>query len=187
MSWDSRNLIQTPQLRLKSSRSVSFRGKMQVASIFIVPKKPRILGASKDFIERGGFQFQGVTVAKENPWELLEAELEPGVIPAIGDYNSAQWILHLGLGDELSVQNELDETLKLRLVGFLQRSIFQSELLISEANFKKLLPKPKRVCVFLNSDPSISRCYRRRRNRRAHWTHAGKYIERLRLRCQING
>ena len=46
------------------------------------PQKPRILGASKDFIERGGFQFQGVTVAKENPWELLEAELEPGVIPA---------------------------------------------------------------------------------------------------------
>ena len=117
------------------------------------PQKPRILGASKDFIERGGFQFQGVTVAKENPWELLEAELEPGVIPAIGDYNSAQWILHLGLGDELSVQNELGETLKLRLVGFLQRSIFQSELLISEANFKKYFPSQSGYAYFLIQTP----------------------------------
>ena len=118
------------------------------------PQKPRILGASKDFIERGGFQFQSVTVAKENPWELLEAELEPGVIPAIGDYNSAQWILHLGLGDELSVQNELGETLKLRLVGFLQRSIFQSELLISEANFKKHFPSQSGYAYFLIQTPS---------------------------------
>ena len=118
------------------------------------PQKPRILGASKDFIERGGFQFQGVTVAQENPWELLEAELEPGVIPAIGDYNSAQWILHLGLGDELSVQNELGETLKLRLVGFLQRSIFQSELLVSEANFKKHFPSQSGYAYFLIQTPS---------------------------------
>ena len=118
------------------------------------PQKPRILGASKDFIERSGFQFQGTTVTQENPWELLEAELEPGVIPAIGDYNSVQWILHLGLGDELSVQDELGETLKLRLVGVLQRSIFQSELLISEANFKKHFPNQSGYSYFLIQTPS---------------------------------
>ena len=118
------------------------------------PQKPRILGASKDFIERSGFQFQGTTVTQENPWELLEAELEPGVIPAIGDYNSVQWILHLGLGDELSIQDELGETLKLRLVGVLQRSIFQSELLISEANFKKHFPNQSGYSYFLIQTPS---------------------------------
>ena len=120
------------------------------------PQKPRILGASNDFIERGGFQFQGTTVATENPWELLDDKLEPGVIPAIGDYNSAQWILHLGLGDELSIQNELGEQLKLRLVGFLQRSIFQSELLISEANFKKHFPSQSGYAYFLIQTPSTS-------------------------------
>ena len=120
------------------------------------PQKPRILGASKDFIERGGFQFQGTAVAKENPWELLEEELEQGVIPAIGDYNSVQWILHLGLGDELSIQNETGEQLKLRLVGVLQRSIFQSELLISEANFKKHFPSQSGYAYFLIQPPSIS-------------------------------
>ena len=118
------------------------------------PQKPRILGASKDFIERGGFQFQGTTVAKENPWELLEDELEPGVIPAIGDYNSVQWILHLGLGDELSIQDELGGQLRLRLVGVLQRSIFQSELLISEANFKKYFPSQSGYAYFLIQTPS---------------------------------
>ena len=119
------------------------------------PQKPRILGASHGFIERGGFRFQGTTAAKENPWELLEHELEPGVIPAIGDYNSAQWILHLGLGDELSIQNESGEQLKLRLVGVLQRSIFQSELLISEANFKKHFPSQSGYAYFLIQTPSI--------------------------------
>ena len=120
------------------------------------PQKPRILGASHGFIERGGFQFQGTTAARENPWELLEDELEPGVIPAIGDYNSAQWILHLGLGDELSIQNESGERLKLRLVGVLQRSIFQSELLISEANFKKHFPNQSGYAYFLIQTPSAS-------------------------------
>ena len=118
------------------------------------PQKPRILGASEDFIDRGGFQFQGTTTAKENPWELLENQLEPGVIPTIGDYNSTQWILHLGLGDELSIQDELGEQLRLRLVGVLQRSIFQSELLISEANFKKHFPSQSGYAYFLIQGPS---------------------------------
>ena len=62
--------------------------------------------------------------------------------------------MHLGLGDELSVQNELGETLKLRLVGFLQRSIFQSELLVSEANFKKHFPSQSGYAYFLIQAPS---------------------------------
>ena len=89
-------------------------------------------------------------------WELLEDKLEPGVIPAIGDYNSAQWILHLGLGDELSIQSESGAQLKLRLVGFLQRSIFQSELLISEANFKKHFPSQSGYAYFLIQTPPTS-------------------------------
>ena len=118
------------------------------------PQKPRILGISKDFIERGGFQFQNTTATKKSPWELLEGELEPGVIPAIGDYNSTQWILHLGIGDELSLQDELGGELRLRLVGVLQRSIFQSELLISEANFKKHFPSQSGYTYFLIQTPS---------------------------------
>ena len=68
---------------------------------------------------------------ESNPWSLLKQRLEPGVVPAIGDYNSVFWILHLGLGDELTMTDELGETLRLRIVGLLRESLFQSELVIA--------------------------------------------------------
>ena len=112
------------------------------------PEKPRILGVTRNFIKRGGFDFKAQTGTAENPWQLLEQELEPGVIPAIGDYNSTQWILHLGLGDELIVGE-----VKLRLVGLLRDSIFRSELLISEANFIKHFPDQSGYQYFLIESP----------------------------------
>jgi ABC-type antimicrobial peptide transport system permease subunit len=118
------------------------------------PQKPRILGVPNEQIERGGFQFRAtISDAGENPWRLLERELAPGVIPAIGDYNSVRWILHLDLGQDLVIQNELGEELKLRLVGLLQSSIFQSELLISEANFLKHFPNQSGYSYFLTETP----------------------------------
>ena len=107
------------------------------------PRRPRLLGVPDELIERGGFQFQQAAISpgeKENPWQLLQQELEPGVIPAIGDFNSVRWILHLGLGDELIVQDERGRDVRLRLVGLLQRSLFQSELLISETHFMQHFP-----------------------------------------------
>ena len=115
------------------------------------PEKPRILGVTRNFIERGGFDFKAQIGAAENPWQTLEQELEPGVIPAIGDYNSTQWILHLGLGEELSVGG-----IKLRLVGLLRDSIFRSELLISEANFIKYFPDQSGYQYFLIESPPAS-------------------------------
>ena len=122
------------------------------------PRKPRILGVPAELIERGGFQFQqALTTTHEdegNPWRALEVEPESGVIPAIGDYNSVLWILHLGLGENLIVQNEFGETLTLRLVGLLRSSIFQSELLISEANLKRHFPSQSGYSYFLIQPPS---------------------------------
>lgn len=113
------------------------------------PEKPRILGVTEDQIERGGFTFQSVVEAVENPWQLLEEEIEPSVIPAIADYNSAMWILKVGLGNDLVIQNEFGEDVKLRFVGLLQKSIFQSEVLVSEANFVKLFPSRSGYSYFL--------------------------------------
>ncbi|MCZ6680833.1 MAG: ABC transporter permease, partial [Candidatus Poribacteria bacterium] len=117
------------------------------------PQKPRILGVPGDLIQRGGFQFQQTAATGDNPWHLLESELEPGVIPAIGDYNSVRWILHLGLGEDLIIQDELGQELRLRLVGLLRTSIFQSELLISEANFIKHFPSQSGYAHFLVQTP----------------------------------
>lgn len=114
------------------------------------PEKPRVLGVTREQIMRGGFQFQALaTDSAQNPWTLLEAEFEPNVIPAIGDFNSVQWILHLGLGQDVIMQNEAGEEIKLRFVGLLQSSIFQSELLISEENFLRHFPSASGHSYFL--------------------------------------
>ena len=113
------------------------------------PQNPRILGVSKDLVARGGFQFQARLNEERTPWRLLYEELGEGVVPAIGDYNSVMWILHLGLGKDLIIQDELGKPLKLRLVGLLRGSIFQSELLISESNFTTYFPSQSGHGYFL--------------------------------------
>ena len=67
----------------------------------------------------------------------------------IGDANSVQWILHLGLGDDLVVVNELGEPLSLRVVGTLAESVFRSELLMSEENLLANFPSQSGYSTFL--------------------------------------
>lgn len=108
------------------------------------PDKPTLLGVNKAFIDRGGFAWSATLAQseseKENPWTLLNQDLGPGVIPAIGDFNTMQWILKKGLGDTLALTADNGEVIKLRMVGSLSGSIFQSELLISEENMLKYFP-----------------------------------------------
>ena len=75
-----------------------------------------------------------------NPWQLLYRDLGPGVIPAIGDYNSVLWILHLGLGDDLILRNERGEEVRARFVALLDGSFFQSEIILSERDFLHHFP-----------------------------------------------
>lgn len=105
------------------------------------PTKPTLVGVPQALVERGGFAFQA-TLAEtdeehENPWLLLNRDYD-GAIPVFGDANSATWILHLAVGDELAVENSAGEQHRLVLAGLLSRSIFQSELLLSEERFLEL-------------------------------------------------
>ncbi len=113
------------------------------------PESPRVLGVPEALRQRGGFTFQQTSTGVENPWTLLSEDLGADVIPAIGDYNSAMWILHKQLGDDIVLQNEIGETVRLRLVGLLKTSIFQSELLISEDNFLRHFPDQSGYGAFL--------------------------------------
>ncbi len=125
------------------------------------PEKPRILGVPIRQIDRGGFEFRQTTAkdpqTRENPWRLLEQELEPGVVPAFGDYNSVLWILHLGLNQDLVVPDAFGKSLRLRFVGLLKGSVFQSEILISEKNFLKHFPGESGYSYFLIDVPSSCR------------------------------
>jgi hypothetical protein len=118
------------------------------------PGRPNVLGVPAEMIASGGFAFQSASEDLENPWELLDRELEPGVIPAIADYNSAVWILHLGLGKDLVFENQRGEEVRLRLVGLLKKSIFQSEVLVSEKNFLEHFPRQTGYSFFLVQSPA---------------------------------
>jgi ABC-type antimicrobial peptide transport system permease subunit len=101
--------------------------------------EPRLLGVEAAFIERGGFTFSASEAhdpeTKANPWKLLERPREDGAVPVIGDYTTVYWLLHLGLGKEITVAGH-----RLRIVGLLNKSVFQSELVMSAENFERLFP-----------------------------------------------
>ena len=120
------------------------------------PESPRLIGVPDTLIERGGFAFQKTLPLPEgetNPWSLLRQELEPGVVPAFADANSAMWILHLGLGKDLIMEDEFGNGVTFRLVGLFQTSIFQSELIVAEDRFLEHFPSRSGYGVFLIDAP----------------------------------
>jgi len=117
------------------------------------PESPRILGVPTEQVERGGFQFQQTTDDRADPWSLLEDDLGD-VVPAFGDHESVLWILKLGLGKELKVENERGEPVTLRFVGLFRKGLFQSEVLISEENFKRHFPSRTGYSYFLLDPPT---------------------------------
>ena len=117
------------------------------------PRDPRILGASDSFIREGRFSFQESSAQtpeeRNNPWLLLNRELPDSAIPVIADANSMTYVLHRKLGDEMLVSRTNGDPVRLRFVAALSDSIFQSELLISEANFLRLFPEQGGYSLFL--------------------------------------
>jgi putative ABC transport system permease protein len=117
------------------------------------PLKPRILGVPEALVERGGFQFKSRQTGQANPWRLLEQPTEDGSIPVFADATTSEYTLHVGQGEYLTSADEQGNPLKLRIVGLLQDSIFQSELLMSDANFKRLFPRQEGFAFFLIDTP----------------------------------
>jgi ABC-type antimicrobial peptide transport system permease subunit len=108
------------------------------------PVSPRILGAPEPMVQRGGFRFSSTLAESDaeraNPWLLLNRSFEDGAIPVIGDEGAVKWQFHLGLGRDFIETNERGQQVHLRFVALLAGSALQSELIVSEANFKRLFP-----------------------------------------------
>ncbi|QDT15413.1 ABC transporter permease [Alienimonas californiensis] len=111
---------------------------------------PTVLGVPDAQIERGGFSF--ADTPGDNPWELLKQELPDApvtggstrstlpVYPVLGDMNTLQYSLKLGVGDRIAVPNDENPTAFFEVVGQLDGSVFQGVLLTSEAHFETLFP-----------------------------------------------
>jgi ABC-type antimicrobial peptide transport system permease subunit len=108
------------------------------------PMRPRLLGATRALAEWNGFDMQG------KGWEALFAGPDSeGAIPAIGDADSVQWILHSKLGGVYTFDSDDGRPVKLRIVGVIPGSIFAGELLVSDDNLRRVYPKINGMRYFL--------------------------------------
>jgi ABC-type antimicrobial peptide transport system permease subunit len=121
------------------------------------PGRPRLLGAPKSLLERGGFHFASTLASTPaeiaNPWLLLERTDDDGAIPVFGEENSVGWMLKKKLGDVLELPNEQGQPVKLRIAGLFKDSIFQSELVMAEPRFLSLYPAQEGYNFFLIETP----------------------------------
>lgn len=108
------------------------------------PTSPRIIAPARPFVEAGGFRFASslaeTDAERSNPWLLLDRTFPDGAIATIGDANSLQYVLHVGVGDDFLIPGPAGQPIRLRIVAALSDSVFQSELLISETQFTRLFP-----------------------------------------------
>jgi putative ABC transport system permease protein len=121
------------------------------------PASPRLIAPTSRFVEAGGFRFAASLAAsdreRQNPWRLLERRFPDGAVPAIGDANSLQYVLHVGMGDDLLVPGPGGQPILLRIVAALSDSVFQSELIIPERQFTELFPRLEGYRFFMLAPP----------------------------------
>jgi ABC-type antimicrobial peptide transport system permease subunit len=121
------------------------------------PRNPRIIAPRDEFVQSNRFSFSSTVPSesqeKENPWLLLNRQFADGAVPVIADANSMTYVLHLKPGEDLVLSNG-GSPIRLRMVAALSDSIFQSELIMSEANFLRLFPDRSGYRFFLIDAPA---------------------------------
>jgi ABC-type lipoprotein release transport system permease subunit len=100
--------------------------------------QPTILGAPPEMLERGGFRFADTRAAE--PWKLLNEIPPDGSIPVLGDLNTLQYSLHIGLGSTLPIRGEDGTEHSLKVVGMFDSSVFQGVLVMHQDRFQQLFP-----------------------------------------------
>lgn len=119
------------------------------------PTQPTILAIPPTLAEQKRFDFAATAEKVDNPWDLLRSDTgDPSVVPVIADSETAQYILKLRLGGVLPIVDQRGQPRKLKLVGMLAHSIFQSELLMGEANFLRLFPSQSGFATVLAQTPT---------------------------------
>jgi putative ABC transport system permease protein len=111
------------------------------------PKQPRVLGVPAALIERGGFGWSATSAGySDKPWMALDTDLGPDadgnpIVPAALDMSTAVYSLHLGgVGSQISIHDAAGRPVTVQVVGLLENSVLQGNLLVSEGNFLKLFP-----------------------------------------------
>jgi putative ABC transport system permease protein len=111
------------------------------------PTRPKIVGVPAAFRAEDRFR-----VSPDDAWNRLGQPLPQGVIPAMVDANTMQYVLHKRVGDTIEVPHGV-EPIRLQIVGTLSGSLFQSEILIAEESFLRLFPEEQGRRLFLIDAP----------------------------------
>jgi ABC-type lipoprotein release transport system permease subunit len=124
------------------------------------PRRPRIAGVPARLIETAPFVFARSLAATDaeraNPWRLLGPPDQNGIVPAIVDATSLQYVLHSAVGEVIVVDADTARPIRLRVVGSLSDSVLQGEILIGEAAFSRLFPELPGYRMFLAAVPQAT-------------------------------
>jgi len=141
------------QFRVKEGDDASCLNLNQVTN-------PQLIGVNpKQFEERGAFTFAETSgdVDPDNPWSVLDSQLEDGLVPAVADLSVIVWALGKSVGDSLTYVDERGQNFQIKLVGGLSNSIFQGNVIISEEAFIQKYPSVSGYRIFLvDSSPENS-------------------------------
>jgi ABC-type lipoprotein release transport system permease subunit len=125
------------------------------------PTNPTIVAPEPGFIESNRFTFASLMTGmaasdaeRDNPWLLLRRAFDDGAVPVVADVTSMQYVLHVGVGDTMSIDTGGERPLVLRFVGALRDSVLQGELIVDEAAFVKFFPQVQGYRLFLIDVPS---------------------------------
>ena len=122
------------------------------------PRQPRILGVPPALVKHDGFEWSATAAEtqaeRDNPWLLLNATSKgtaaAAAIPVVLDANTATYSLHLdGVGAIYNITDSRGQRVPLRVVGLLQNSLFQGDLLMRESELVRLFPETSGYRVFL--------------------------------------
>ena len=127
--------------------------------------KPRILGVEPRFlIEDHAFRFSAAITAdnangtqNKSNWSLIDEESPQNIVPVIGDKASVMWAMKKKLGDFVDYTAENGQSLKLKVVGLLENSTLQGNLIMSESNFIKYFPGTSGYQMFLVNSAALNR------------------------------
>jgi len=105
--------------------------------------QPPILGINATYFDhKQTFSFLKLepTISMQHPWLGLNTALAPGIIPGFADQTVIQWGLRKKVGDTLLYKDENGKTLKVKIMGGLENSVFQGNVLVSAALFRQFFP-----------------------------------------------
>lgn len=119
-------------------------------------QRPRLLGVLRtELQQRRAFSFaETVPGVEEDRWDLLNVDLDNGVVPAIADASTVEWGLGQNIGGELEYNDERGRAFRVRIVGIIEDSVLQGNLIIAENEFVARFPSTHGYRAFLVDAPA---------------------------------